>query len=180
MPNPITKEQLKVGDKVTATFQDGKDEVVVTGIVRSESPGLLSIGGWVLTENGQIGGDLLGIDEHEPALNPEPTGDCIVWFGWYRSAFAKNGNRWENIETGEDSTWEDLTSNNPAFVVYRSEVDSQNNDELQAVGNLLDRTITVADELSAAIAPPDVLGKHSPDNDPWQNAIDYARGLKDK
>lgn len=32
----------------------------------------------------------------------------------------------------------------------------------------------MADRLAAAIAPADVLGEHSSDNNPWLNALDYA------
>ena len=31
-----------------------------------------------------------------------------------------------------------------------------------------------ADRLAAAIAPADVLGEYTPDNDPWVNALDHA------
>lgn len=39
-----------------------------------------------------------------------------------------------------------------------------------------DHAQAMADKLAAAIAPPDVLGEHSSSNNPWQNALDYARG----
>jgi len=37
-----------------------------------------------------------------------------------------------------------------------------------------DRAERYADELAAALAPPDVLGEHSSGNNPWQNALDHA------
>lgn len=37
-----------------------------------------------------------------------------------------------------------------------------------------DRLEEIADRLAAVIAPADVLGEHSSDNRPWQNALDYA------
>jgi len=39
-----------------------------------------------------------------------------------------------------------------------------------------DRLESIADDLAAAIAPAEVLGEHSSENNPWRNALDYAEG----